>query len=410
MGLGRWTHDKRVLSKRAISIGPSPTLGITAKAKKMQAEGIDVIGFGAGEPDFDTPKNIKKAAKKAIDAGFTKYTPTSGIPELKAAICDKLKRDNGLDYGPGEILVSCGAKHAIFNAALVLCDDGDEVILPSPYWVSYPEIVKLAGGKLVVVKTTQKNNFKITPEQLRRAITQKTKLFILNSPSNPTGMIYSKEELQAISEILVESGVYCISDEIYEKLIYDGKEHVSIASLGQGIKKLTIVVNGVSKTYSMTGWRIGYAAGPKEIIEAMSNIQDQSTSNPPSISQKAALEALRGSQESVKKMVEEFAERRNVMVKRLNSMKGIRCFTPDGAFYVFPDVSQLLGKKYGEKIIKDSFSLTELLLTEARVAVVPGAVFGDDRHMRISYAASREDIEKGMDRIEEFVKKISAAS
>ena len=400
--------SKRVLSKRAGSIGPSPTLGITAKAKRMQAEGIDVIGFSAGEPDFDTPKNVKEAAKKAIDAGFTKYTPTSGIPELKAAICDKLKRDNGLEYGPGEILVSCGAKHAIFNAALVLCDDGDEVILPSPYWVSYPEMVKLVGGKLVVVKTTQKNNFKITPEQLHKAITKKTKLFILNSPSNPTGMIYSKEELQAISEILVESGVYCISDEIYEKLIYGGKEHISIASLGKGIKKLTIVVNGVSKTYSMTGWRIGYAAGPKEIIEAMSNIQDHSTSNPPSISQKAALEALKGSQESVKKMVKEFAERRDYMVKRLNSIKGIRCLTPDGAFYVFPDVSQLLGKKYGEKIIRDSFSLTELLLTEAKVAVVPGAVFGDDRHLRISYAASMEDIEKGMDRIEEFVKKISA--
>lgn len=396
------------LSRRVSSIAPSPTLGITAKARELRARGVDVIDFGAGEPDFDTPMNIKKAAKDAVDAGFTKYTPTSGIPELKDAIREKLKRDNGLDYSREEIIVSCGAKHAIFNAILTLCDQGDEVILPSPYWVSYPEMVKLAGAKPVVVKTDRKSHFKITPDQLLKVIGPKTKLIILNSPSNPTGMVYSKEELKPISEILVEREIYCISDEIYEKLIYDGREHTSIASLGPEIKRLTILVNGVSKAYSMTGWRIGYAAGQAEIIQAMSNLQDHSTANPSSISQKAALEALMGPQESVKEMVKAFGRRRDYVVKRVNSIEGMDCLMPEGAFYVFPNVSRLLGKKHGGKIIKDSISLTELLLTEAKVAVVPGAVFGDDDHLRISYATSMENIAKGMDRIEDFVKGISS--
>ncbi|MEW6222567.1 MAG: pyridoxal phosphate-dependent aminotransferase [Candidatus Hadarchaeota archaeon] len=394
------------LSKRASLIGPSPTLGITAKAKKMQAEGIDVIGFGAGEPDFDTPENIKDAAKKAIDAGFTKYTPTSGIHELKAAICEKLKRDNSLDYSPEEVLVSCGAKHSIFNAILAMCDEMDEVVLPAPYWVSYPEMIKLAGARAIIVKTMQQNGLKITAEQLSNEITPETKLFILNSPSNPTGMAYSKEELKSIAEVLVDDNIYCLSDEIYEKITYGGVQHVSIASMSQEMKNLTIVVNGVSKPYSMTGWRIGYAAGPKEIIQVMSNIQDHSTSNPPSISQKAALEALTGPQEKVGEMVKAFAKRRDYIVKRLNSIAGIECLTPEGAFYAFPNVSQLYGKRHGGKMIKDSFSLTELLLEQARVAVVPGAVFGSDEHLRFSYATSMENIEKGMDRIEEFMKKI----
>jgi aspartate aminotransferase len=394
------------LSARIKAIGPSPTLGLTAKVNEMRARGIDVIGFGAGQPDFDTPANIREEAKRAIDEGFTKYTPASGIPELKSAICEKLKKDNGLDYKPGEVLVSCGGKHAIFNAVLALCGDGDEVILPSPYWVSYPEMIKLAGADAVVVKTTEANKFKISPEQLRDAITSKTKLLILNSPSNPTGMVYTREELQSLSEILVERGVYCISDEVYEKIIYEGHEHVSIASLSPQMKELTIVVNAVSKPYSMTGWRIGYAAGPKEIIQAMSNLQSHSTSNPTSISQKAALEAIRGPQESVKKMVQAFVERRNHMVKRLNSIEGIRCLMPEGAFYAFPNISELLGKKYDGREIKDSFSLAELLLTEAKVAGVPGAAFGDDNYIRLSYATSMENIVKGMDRIEEFVKKI----
>lgn len=394
------------LSKRIQKIGPSPTLGITAKAKKMRADGIDVVGFGAGEPDFDTPSNIKDAAKNAIDAGFTKYTPTSGIPELKAAICEKFKKDNGLDYKPEEILVSCGAKHSIFNIILALCEEGDEVILPSPYWVSYPEMIKLAGATPLIIKTTQQNDFKITPEQLQKSVTPKTKLIIINSPSNPTGMVYSKEELQSIAKIIAEKGIYCISDEIYEKIIYDGREHVGIASTGRKIKEMTIVVNGFSKSYSMTGWRVGYAAGPREIIGAMSNLQDHSTSNPTSISQKAALEALHGPQESVAKMAQAFKERRDYIVERLNAIEGLSCLKPEGAFYVFPDVSGIIGKKYDGKPIKDSFSLTELLLTEAKVAVIPGAVFGADRNLRLSYAASKENIVKGLDRIEEFVKKV----
>ncbi len=394
------------LSKRIMKIGPSPTLGITARAKKMKAEGIDVVGFGAGEPDFDTPANIKDAAKKAIDSGFTKYTPTSGIQELKAAICEKLKRDNSLDYSPDQILVSCGAKHSIFNIVMALCEEGDEVIIPSPFWVSYPEMVNLSGAKPVIIKTTQESNLKITPDQLKKAITPRTKLFILNSPSNPTGMVYSRAELEAISEILVKNNVCCISDEIYEKIIYDGA-HVSIASFSQDMKDLTIVVNGLSKSYSMTGWRIGYAAGPKDVIGTMSNLQDHSTSNPTSISQKAALEALLGPQDEMKKMVQAFKERRNYMVQRLNSIGGIECLLPDGAFYTFPNISQMIDKKYNGKLIKDSFSLTEILLADAKVAVVPGAVFGDDNHIRLSYATSMENIKKGLDRIEEFAGKIS---
>ena len=285
------------ISKKVGLISPSVTLAITAKAKQMKAEGIDVIGLGAGEPDFDTPEHIKEAAKKAMDEGFTKYTPESGIKELKEAVCKKFKDDNSLDYSPEEIIVSCGAKHSIFNAVVALCEDGDEVILPSPYWVSYPEMIKVAEARSVILETTRGNDFKVTPRQLEDAITPKTKLLILNSPSNPTGMVYTKEELQSISDILIEKGIFCISDEIYEKIIYDDREHISIASLGEEIKRLTIVVNGVSKSYSMTGWRIGYAGGSKEIIKAMSNLQSHSTSNPTSISQKAALAALEGPQE-----------------------------------------------------------------------------------------------------------------
>ena len=390
------------LSKRVSSIGPSPTLWVTAKAGKMRAQGIDVIEFGAGEPDFDTPANIKEAAKKAIDSGFTKYTPSSGIGELKEAICRKLKRDNNLEYKPDEILVSCGAKHSVFNAILALCDEGDGVILPSPYWVSYIEMIKIAGAKPTVVKTTRENDFKITPMQLRRVATPRTRLLILNSPSNPTGMIYDERELRAVSSVLVEKGIYCISDEIYEKLIYEG-EHVSIASVRPEMKRLTIVVNGVSKTYSMTGWRIGYAAGPKEVIGAMSNLQDHSTSNPTSISQKAALEALEGSQVEVRKMVRAFAERRDYIVERLKAIEGITCTKPKGAFFVFPNVSRMFGRKFGGQMIRDSASLSELLLAEARVAVVPGIAFGDDNYLRISYATSMENIVEGMDRIEKFV-------
>lgn len=395
------------VSKKIAQISPSPTLAITAKAKKMQAEGINVIGFGAGEPDFDTPSHIKESAKQALDRGFTKYTPTSGIKELKEAIVKKFKNDNCLEYSPEEILVSCGAKHSIFNAILTLCNEDSEVILPSPYWVSYPEMVKVTGAKSVFLATTEGANFKITPQQLERAITPKTKLLILNSPSNPTGMVYTKEELAAICEILTDREIYCISDEIYEKLIYEGIQHLSIASLGEDIKKMTIVVNGVSKAYSMTGWRIGYAAGPKEIIQAMSNLQDHSTSNPTSIAQYASIEALEGSQEDLKKMAVEFKKRRDYMVERINSIKGLSTLKPQGAFYCWVNVKNLFGKSLDGLTIKDSLNLTDLLLSRARVAVVPGCVFGDDNYIRLSYATSMENITEGLNRIEEFVNKLS---
>lgn len=393
------------LSKRASGISPSLTLAITARAKQMKQEGIDVTGFGAGEPDFDTADYIKESAKESIDSGFTKYTPASGIPELKKAICRKLKRDNGLDYEPSEIILSCGAKHSLYNAIQVLCDEGDEVVLPAPYWVSYPEQIKLAGATPVFVETLEKDGFKITPAQLSRAITPRTKLFLLNSPNNPTGTVYSKEELQRLSDILVEAGIYCISDEIYEKIIYDGVEHVSIASFGPGIKRLTIVVNGLSKAYSMTGWRIGYAAGPKEIIQAMSNLQSHSTSNPTSFCQKASITALEGPDETQLVMVDEFNRRRDYIVERLNLIEGISCLKPQGAFYVFPNISKLLGKTYKGRLIEDSISLAELLLDEAKIAVVPGSAFGADNHLRLSYAVSMENIAKGLDRLEEFAEK-----
>ncbi len=391
------------ISKRVSLISPSPTLKISAKAKEMKLQGIDVISFSAGEPDFDTPVHIKEAAKKALDEGFTKYTPASGIRVLKEAICKKFREDNNLIFSPEEILISCGAKHSIFNAILSLCDEGDEVILPSPYWVSYPEMIKVAGGKPVILKTTEENNFKAKPEQLKEAITSKTKLFILNSPCNPTGTVYAKDELQLLSNILISSNVYCISDEIYEKIIYDGEEHVSIASLGEEIRQLTLAINGVSKSYSMTGWRVGYAAGAAKIISAMSNLQSHSTSNPTSISQMAALEALSGPQGQVTEMVGEFRKRRDFIVEKLNQIPGISCLKPKGAFYAFANVSGILEK---EKVMKDSTSLAEKLLVEANVAVVPGAAFGDDNYIRFSYATSLKKIKEGVERIKKFLGKI----
>ena len=394
-----------VLSKRAQAISPSPTLAITAKAKAMQAEGIDVIGFGAGEPDFDTPEHIKQAAVKALSEGFTKYTPTAGIPALKKAICDRFKTDSGLEYDPSQVIVSCGAKHSLYNIIQVMCEAGDEVIIPSPYWVSYPEMVRVAEATPVFIDTAEKDHFKITAESLSKHITKKTKLLILNSPSNPTGQVYSKKELEAIARIAVDKGIWVISDEIYDKLVYGGIENVSIASLNPQIKAKTLVVNGVSKSYAMTGWRIGYVAGDKTIIGAMSNLQDHSTSNPVSISQRAALAALTGPQDEVKVMAAEFEKRRNYMVDRLNKIPGISCLLPPGAFYAFPNVSKLYGKSYNGKPIKGSMGLTELLLTEAKVAVLPGSPFGADDYLRLSYATSMKNITGGLDRIEEFAKK-----
>jgi len=383
------------LSKKAQSISPSSTLGITAKAKKMRASGIDVVSFGAGEPDFDTPDFIKDAAIKAIKEGFTKYTPSSGIPELKEAIVEKFLKENGLKYEPSQIAVSCGAKHSIFNAIQVLCQEGDEVIIPSPFWVSYPEMVKLSGATSVFVRTEQNNDFKLTKELLLKAITKKTKLIILNSPSNPTGCVYNKKELEMIAEIAVSNDIYVLSDEIYEKLIYGNEKHLSIASLGNKIYELTITVNGVSKTYSMTGWRIGYLAGPVKVVGFISNLQDHSTSNPTSISQKAALAAIKGDQAFLKGIVGEFEKRRDYMVKRLNSIKGFKAIEPKGAFYVFCDISATGF---------DSALLCEKLLEEAHVALIPGEGFGWPTHVRFSFATSMDNIVKGLERIDKFIK------
>ncbi len=391
------------LSKRAELISPSATLAIAARAKAMKAEGIDVIGFSAGEPDFDTPPHIKKAAKKALDEGFTKYTPASGIEELKKAIRHKFKEENNLEYHTSEIIVSCGAKHCLYNVFQVLCQEGDEVILSVPYWVSYVEQIKLAGAKPILIETSEEDGFKISPSQLEQAITSKTKLFLINSPNNPTGVVYSKKELQALKEIVVKKGIYVISDEIYEKIIYDDREHISIASLGPEIKKLTILINGVSKTYSMTGWRIGYAAGDKTIIGAMSSLQSHSTSNPTSIAQKAAIVAISEQTEAVGKMVLEFGRRRDYVVGRLKEIPGISCLRPEGAFYVFVNVSKILGRRYNGEIIADSVHLAELLLKQAKVALVPGAAFGADNYVRLSYAASMNDVREGLTRIEEFI-------
>ena len=396
-----------ILSSRARGLKPSPTLAINAKAKSMQAQGIKVVSFGAGEPDFDTPENIKRAAIKAIQEGFTKYTAVGGIDELKDAVIQKFKRDSDLTYKRSEILVSCGGKHSFYNLAQALFDQGDEVIIPAPYWVSYPPMVLLAGAAPVIIGTREEDNFKITPEDLKRAITPKTKALVLNSPSNPTGSAYTKKDLERIAEIAISSNFFVISDEIYEKIVYDGFEFRSIASLGEEIRKRTIIVHGVAKTYAMTGWRIGYTAGPEEIISAMNNIQSQSTSNPTSISQKASVEALIGSQDEVKKMVSAFAQRRNYIVDRLNEIEGVSCYKPIGAFYVFPNFSHYYGRTYQGKKINNSTDLADFFLDVAKVAVVPGVEFGADPFERLSYATSMEDIHEGIDRIEDALKKLS---
>ncbi len=394
------------LASRVKVISPSLTLAITAKAKKMKKEGIDVIGFGAGEPDFDTPDNIKKAAIRAIEDGFTKYTPAAGIDELKIAVVKKLARDNGLTYTQEEVIISCGAKHSLFNICLCLLEPEDEVIVVSPYWVSYPEQIKLVGAKPVILETKESEGFQIDPSLLSSKITPKTKAIILNSPSNPAGSVYSKSVLEKVAEIAVQNSMYIISDECYERLVYDGQEHISIASLGDEVNSLTIVVNAVSKPYSMTGWRIGYTAGPKELIQAMSKIQSQTTSNPTSISQKAAVEALNGDQNSLGKMKEQFTKRKEYMVHRLNSIKDISCFNPSGAFYTFPNISGILGKSDGGNVLSSSLDLSNYLLGKAHVAVVPGSAFGSDNNIRLSYACSMETITVGLDRIEEALSKL----
>jgi len=396
-----------MLSDRAKKIKPSPTLSIDAKAKAMKAAGIDIVGFGVGEPDFDTPDNIKEAAIKAIKDGFTKYTPVGGIDPLKDAIIDKLKRDNNLDYARDEIIVSCGAKHSLYNIAQALFNPGDEVLIPSPYWVSYPDQAILNDAIPVFVKTLESDSFMVKPEVIESHISKKTKALILNSPSNPTGLTYDKKTLEKIAEVVLKNKIYVISDEIYEKITYDGVTHVSIASFDKEIKSRTIVVNGVSKSHAMTGWRIGYAAGPKEIIKAMTNIQSQSTSNPTSIAQKAAVEALTGPQDFIALMITEFDKRRRFLINELNSIPGMSCITPTGAFYAFPNTSRLYGKSVGNRKISSSADLALYLLEEAKVALVHGEAFGDDNYIRLSYATSLDEIKKGVDRIREAVDRLS---
>lgn len=395
------------LSVRAQRLQPSATLTITAKAKALKSQGVDVIGFGAGEPDFDSPEHVKEGGIRAINEGMTKYTGVGGIDELKDAIIHRLKEDHNLEYEKSEIIVSVGAKHTLYNVTQVLFESGDEVIIPAPYWVSYPEQIKLAEATPVILDTKESEGFKINPQDLKNHINSNTRALILNYPSNPTGATYNEQELRAIVDVAMDAGLIIISDEIYEKIIYNGIKHVPVASLGEDIKKSTILVNGVSKTYSMTGWRIGYAAGDKEVISAMSKLQGQSTSNPTSISQWAAVAAFTGPHQIIEDRTKEFEQRKNYIVQKLNDIPEISCFSPQGAFYVFPNISGYFGKAFNGKVIKDSLDFTEFILEEAKVAVVPGVAFGSDDHVRISYATSMDDIIKGMERITEAVKKLS---
>lgn len=395
------------LATRATAISPSPTLSIDAQAKKMKAQGIKVINFSAGEPDFDTPEHIKRAAIEALEAGFTKYTPVAGIDELRQAVAEKLAQDRGVEYIPTEIVISCGAKHSLYNALQVCCEEGDEVVLVAPYWVSYYEQVKLVGARPVIVETNEATGFKLTKASLEEALTPRTKLLILNSPCNPTGAVYEKKELEELAEVILEHDLWVISDEIYAALIYDGLKHVSIASLGREIKERTILIDGVSKAYAMTGWRIGYAAAPLPIAQAMADLQSHSTSNPTSIAQKAAVAALTGTQEPVEKMRQEFEVRRNLMLQGLQALPGITCTRPGGAFYLFPNISGLLGKKFKGQPLNSSTDIAAALLQHFHVAVVPGIAFGNDNYLRLSYATSREQIETGLERLAEFCREVS---
>jgi aspartate aminotransferase len=395
------------ISRRATMIKPSPTLAIAAKAKALSAQGIKVINFGAGEPDFDTPRHIKEAAITALEQGFTKYTPVGGIDELKEAICMKLLRENKLHYTKEQILVSVGGKHSFYNLAQALVDEGDEVIIPAPFWVSYPPMVELAGGKAIIVPTTEAEGFRISPAALQQAITAKTVAVVINSPSNPTGSAYTRRELEGLAEVALRHNIAIISDEIYEKIVYDGFEHVSIASVSEEVKAITVIVSGVSKTYSMTGWRIGFTAGPANLIAAMNRIQSQSTSNPTSFAQKGAIDALQGSQAEIAVMVAEYEKRRNLILQSLTSIEGITCFKPQGAFYVFPNVSAYLGKTYRGERIDDTSRLTDYLLDEVQVAVVPGIEFGAEGYLRLSYPIAREEIMEGVRRIKEALVRLA---
>ncbi|MGN0143520.1 MAG: pyridoxal phosphate-dependent aminotransferase [Clostridium sp.] len=394
------------LSNKAGNISPSITLSITAKANELKAQGVDVVSFGAGEPDFNTPENIINAAIKAMHEGKTKYTPAGGILDLKKVICKKFKDDNNLDYSPEQIIISTGAKQCIANTFMAILNPGDEVLIPVPYWVSYPELVKLADGVPVFVETTKENNYKYTVKDLEKAVSDKTKAILINSPNNPTGTIYNKEELEEIAEFAKKHNLLIVSDEIYEKLIYDGEKHISIASLSKDAYDRTIVINGVSKTYAMTGWRLGYAASPKEITKLMSSIQSHMTSNVNTIAQYAAIEALNGPVEDLRKMIKEFEKRRNFMIDRLNNIDGVSMIRPSGAFYIMVNISSYLNTSFNGQEIKDSLDFAKVLLDEEKVAVIPGAGFGLEGYIRLSYATSMDIIEKGINRIEAFLNKI----
>jgi len=396
------------LARRMAGIAASPTLRVSAIARTLRAQGRDVVDFGSGEPDFDTPDTIKEAAIRALQEGFTKYTAPGGIDELKDAIVEKLKRDNALAYTRDHIVVSCGAKHTLHNLAQVLFEPGDEVLLPAPYWTSYETIIRMAEAVPVIIPTTEQEMFRVPVAWLERHLSGRTKAIIVNSPSNPTGSMYSRDELAGIAKLAIARRLYVISDEIYEKIVFDRRVHTSIIQLMPEAPELAILVNGFSKTYAMTGWRLGYAAGPQEIVAAIGNYQSQTTSNPNSITQKAGIEALRGSQEAVAMMVREFERRRDYVVQRLNAMAGISCFTPLGAFYAFPNVSQTYGKRSAVGRITTSAAFTEHLLQTMGVAVVPGEVFGDDRCVRLSFATSMDQLRQGLDRLEQFAKDLQA--
>jgi len=391
------------LSERCLAISPSITLAIDTQAKKLRAEGLDVIPFGAGEPDFCTPEYINDAGKFAIDAGITRYTAVAGTMDLRTKICDKFFRDNGLTYNPSEIIVSNGAKQVIFTALSAIINPGDEVLLTGPCWLSYPEMVRMAGGTPVMVPGDEEHDFIVTAEMMRPYVTEKTKALIMNSPSNPNGCVWGRDELKAIGDLAVECGFYIISDEIYEKLIYDNEKHYCIASLGEDIKAQSIIVNGVSKTYAMTGWRIGYAAGPKNVIKAMSSFQSHASSNANSIAQYAAATALSCGDTYIKSMITEYDVRRRLMHRMLNEIEGLSCRLPKGAFYMMLNLKKVIGRKYKGQLIDGSTKFAELLLNEKRVAVVPALAFGDDNFVRLSYATSRQNIVEGCKRIACFV-------
>ena len=396
------------LSNKAKAVKPSSTLAITAKAKELKAKGIDVVGFGAGEPDFNTPDNINNAAIKAIKDGFTKYTPASGIMELKQAISWKFKSFNHLNYEPEQIVISNGGKHSLINVFAAILNPGDEVMIPAPYWLSYPEMVKLEDGIPVPVATKKENGYKVTVEELEQAYTDKTKALVLNSPCNPTGMLYTREELEKIAAFIVEKDIYVVSDEMYEYLTYDGAEHVSIGSLNDEIFARTITVSGVSKSYAMTGWRIGYTGSSLEIAKLMGSVQSHSASNPNSIAQKATVEAITGPQETIAYMKEQFDKRRKYMVERIAKMPHVSCVEPKGAFYVFIDVEEATAMKYKGEVVGSSAKLADIMINDFNVALIPCEDFGIENHVRLSYAISLENIEKGLDRFEAFLNTLEA--